>query len=347
MHVLEPESKIIVIGTSAGGMDALTRLLQDLSPDFAPPIFIVQHLSPHSTGSFLVKRLTQITHRPCELAQHGAPFEPGRVYMAPADHHLLIKRSKMLVAKGPHENQFRPAIDPLFRSAAAHFGSAVIGVILTGFMSDGLAGIEAVSRAGGITVVQDPADAEFPDLPRNVLRYLTPSHLVPLTQMGALRSQLAQQPAPPAVEVPRDIKMEAEITERIMTHSNHNHIEDLEKLGSRAPYSCPDCGGALWAVKKSGEVSRFRCQTGHTYTDESLLQGMSSSLEETLWVAMRALEERRNLLLNMAQQHQHLSARWAASQQGRAEEMKVHIERLRNALEISTMADAEAEQKTG
>ena len=328
-------------------MEALTQLLQDLPADFTAPIFIVQHLSPHSTGGFLVKRLTQITHRPCVLAQHGASFEAGMVYMAPADHHLLINGSGMLVAKGPHENQFRPAIDPLFRSAAAHFGPAVIGLILTGFMSDGLAGIEAVSRAGGITVVQDPADAEFPDLPRNVLRYLTPTHVVPLAHIGPLLGRLAALPVPPAGEIPRDIKLEAEITERIMTHSNHNYIEDLEKLGSRAPYSCPDCGGALWAVEKSGEVSRFRCQTGHAYTDESLLQGMSGTLEETLWVAMRALEERRNLLLNMAQQHQHLSARWAASQQERADEMKVHIERLRGVLEISTMADAEAKQKTG
>lgn len=322
-------------------MEALSRILQDLPTDFAAPVFIVQHLSPHSTGSFLVKRLAQISRRPCVLAQHGAPIEPGMVYMAPADHHLLVRKSDLVVAKGPHENQFRPAIDPLFRSAAAHFGPAVIGLILTGFMSDGLAGIEAVSRAGGITVVQDPADAEFPDLPRNVLRYLQPGHLAPLDQMGALLGRLVMQPAPNHTRIPRDIVMEAELTERIMTNSKQNHIQDLEKLGARAPYSCPDCGGALWAVAKSGEVNRFRCHTGHAYTDESLLHSMSSTLEETLWVAMRALEERRNLLLNMAQQHQQVSSRWAASQQGRAEEMKVHIDRLRGLLEQTTEADAE------
>jgi two-component system, chemotaxis family, protein-glutamate methylesterase/glutaminase len=264
-------------------------------------------------------------------------------YMAPADHHLLVRPDRMLVAKGPHENQFRPAIDPLFRSAAAHFGSRAIGVILTGFMSDGLGGIEAIHRAGGITVVQDPGDAEFADLPRNVLRYLTPHHVVPLAGIGALLGQLLNQSPPPSRPVPRDIELEAQITERIMTHGNMNHIEDLEKLGHRAPYSCPDCGGALWEVDKDGGVSRFRCQTGHTYTDESLLNSMSGSLEETLWVAMRALEERRNLLLNMARQHENLSPRWAQSQQDRAEEMKVHVERLRQILEVSTLSDAEAE----
>jgi two-component system chemotaxis response regulator CheB len=324
-------------------MEALTRLLQDLPADFSAPIFIVQHLSPHSTGGFIVKRLAETSQRPCYLAQDGEVFEPGVVYMAPADHHLLVRPGAMVVAKGPHENQFRPAIDPLFRSAAAHFGSRAIGVILTGFMSDGLAGIEAVHRAGGLTVVQDPVDAEFPDLPRNVLRYLNPTHVVPLAQMGDLLTQLVNEPAPVYRETPRDILLEAQITERIMTHGNMNHIEDLEKLGHRAPYSCPDCGGALWEVKKEGEVKRFRCHTGHTYTDESLLTSMSGTLEETLWVAMRALEERRTLLLNMARQHEHISARWANSQQQRADEMKVHIERLRQVLEISTLSDTEAE----
>ncbi len=336
------KNKIIVIGTSAGGMQALCKLVDQLPADLPASIFVVQHLSVDSSVSFLINRLSQHTALTCKAAQHEDTIEPATLYMAPADKHLLLNKDSLIVVRGARENQFRPAIDPMFRSAAAYHGPHVIGVVLTGFMSDGVVGMESVVRSGGTTVVQDPADAEFPQLPLNVIRNVTTDHVVPLTEMGALLTKLVDMPAPESVTVPTDIWQEARITERIMKNSNMTSIEELESIGERAAYSCPDCGGGLWELTQPGTVTRYRCHSGHAYTQDTLLHGMSSSLEETLWVAMRTLEERRNILLNMSQaESSNSNKRWVSLQEERAEEMKVHIERLRELLIKSALSDEE------
>ena len=345
-----PHHNIIVIGTSAGGMEAITRLLAPLPEDLPAALFIVQHLGVESSVAALVNRLKKHTQLTCLVAEHGTHITNGAVYMAPADHHLLLTRDHILVARGPRENQFRPSIDPLFRSAAAFYGSQVIGVILTGFLNDGLVGMDCVKRSGGITVVQDPADAEYPDLPRNVLRHIQADHIKPIDAIGNLLNQLVHQPAMDSVTVPTDIILEAKIAQRIMINSENADISELDKLGNRVPYSCPDCGGALWELtQKNSSVPRFRCHTGHAYTDQTLLQGMNSALEETLWVAMRNLEERRSMLLNMATQNgQNFgNNKWANIQRERADEMKIHIERIRRILEASTVSDAEHHREAG
>lgn len=342
----QPAHAIVVIGTSAGGMEALQRLLAQLPENLPAALFIVQHLSVDSSAEFLVGRLNKFTGLDCVVAHHHDPIRMGRVYMAPADQHLLLQKGKLIVAKGPRENQFRPSIDPLFRSAAAHYGSQVISVILTGFMNDGLAGTEAVRRSGGITIVQDPADAEFPDLPRNVLRHLQPDYQVPVHEMGALIAKLVHQPASDAITAPQDIRLEAEIAERVMTKSHMTSIEDLEKIGHRSPYSCPECGGGLWELTRESGVHRFRCHSGHAFTNDSLLEGMNAALEETLWVAMRTLEERRTILLNMASQERSGNTKWTETQRQRADEMKVHIERIRAVLQQSSLADTIHKRKT-
>jgi two-component system, chemotaxis family, protein-glutamate methylesterase/glutaminase len=328
-----PELKIIVIGTSAGGMQALCRLLAKLPANLNAAVFIVQHLGADSSTPFLVKRLGSYTKLPCQVAEHMKPIESGTVYMAQADMQLLVKERVMLVVRGPRENQFRPSIDTLFRSASAYHGPRTVGIILTGFMSDGVVGMECIKRSGGITLVQDPKDAEFSVLPQNVVRQIKVDHVVAIDDMGHLLNQLVQQPSFNAVAVPSDIWQEAQITERIMTNSNMSNIEDLEQAGERTSYTCPDCGGGLWELTQSGTVKRYRCHSGHAYNQESLLRGMSDALEETLWVAMRNLEERRNILLHMSQGEVDKSSRsWATKQEERAEEMKVHIERLRELL---------------
>jgi two-component system, chemotaxis family, protein-glutamate methylesterase/glutaminase len=343
----QPGHSIVVIGTSAGGMGALERLLVQLPENLPAALFIVQHLGIDSSAEFLMSRLNKFTGLTCVVARHNDSIRKGTVYMAPADKHLLLKQDKLLVAKGPRENQFRPSIDPLFRSAAAHYGSQVISVILTGFMNDGVAGTDAVRRAGGVTIVQDPADAEFPDLPRNVLRHIHPHYQVPISEMGALITRLASQPAPDSITVPQDIKLEADLAERVMTKSNMTNIEDLEKLGNRSPYSCPECGGGLWELTREGGVHRFRCHSGHAYTTDSLIAGMNEALEETLWIAMRTLEERRTILLNMASQTTNGNSKWTQTQRERAEEMKVHIERIRAVLQQSSVADTEEKRMAG
>ncbi|WP_162054217.1 chemotaxis protein CheB [Pontibacter pamirensis] len=340
--------KIIVIGTSAGGMQALTLLLSKLPADLPAALFIVQHLSKDSSAPFLVKRLSQYTKLTCKVAEHQQTFEAGTVYMAPPDRHLLLKGNEMLVTRGPRENQFRPSIDPLFRSAAAYHGASVTGVILTGFMSDGVVGMESIKRSGGATVVQDPEYAEYPALPNNVIRQIKTDHVVPVKEMGKILVELANQADEGSVTVPTDIWQEALIAERVMNNSGMSSIEELEKAGSRSPYSCPDCGGGLWELSQQNTIKRFRCHSGHAYTKDSLLDGMSSALEETLWVALRTLEERRNILVQMSQaDNDRGNRRWATLQEERADEMKVHVERLRELLAKTALADEDRINEVG
>ncbi|MCC9138637.1 chemotaxis protein CheB [Pontibacter silvestris] len=334
--------KVIVIGTSAGGMQALCKLLVNIPDGLPAAIFIVQHLSVDSSAPFLVQRLSQYTTLNCKVAEHEATIEPGTIYMAPADRHLLVNNEKMLVVRGPRENQFRPGIDPLFRSAAAYFGVNAIGLILTGFMSDGVLGMEFIKRSGGTTLVQEPQDAEFPALPLNVIRQVAADYVVPLDEMGALLADLTHKEVSESVTVPADIRQEAQTAERIMTNSTMTSIQDLEEAGNRSPYSCPECGGGLWDLSQPGTIMRYRCHSGHAYSKETLLLGMDNHLEETLWVALRTLEERRNILLNMSQgETDKGNRRWTTIQEERAEEMKTHIERLRSILSKNTLSDEE------
>ncbi|GAB3812884.1 chemotaxis protein CheB [Pontibacter rugosus] len=340
--------KVIVIGTSAGGMQALVTLLSKLPADLPAAIFIVQHLSSDSSASFLVKRMGDNTKLCCKVAEHKAKITAGTVYMAPADRHLLLTEEEMLVVRGPRENQFRPAIDPLFRSAAAYFGAGATGVILTGFMSDGLVGVEAIRRSGGATVVQSPDDAEFPALPQNVLRKVNVDYVVNLDEMANVLIELAHRDMSRSVTVPTDIWQEAQITERVMSNSVMSSIEELQKIGNHTSYTCPECGGGLWELSQQGTVKRFRCHTGHAFSHDSLLHSMSNSLEETLWVAMRTLEERRNILLHMSQNETDKgNRRWASAQEERAEEMKVHIERLRELLAKAALSEEDKLGKLG
>jgi len=338
--MLESDLKVIVIGTSAGGMQALERLLAPLPENLRAAIFVVQHLSVDSSAPFLVKRLNRCTKLHCTVASHEQSIAQATVYLAPPDMHLLLKDEKMLVVRGPRENQFRPAIDPLFRSAAAYFGASTIGVILTGFMSDGVIGMNAIKRSGGYTVVQDPQDAEFPPLPLNVLRNIDIDYIVPVDGMAELLVTLSRQPKKDSVTVPEDIRKEAQIAERVMTNSAKTSIEDLDDAGNRSAYSCPECGGGLWDMSPANTVSRFRCHSGHAYSKDTLLVSMDNHLEETLWVAMRTLEERRNILLQVSQgESDKGNGRRATIQEDRAEEMKVHVERLRELLAKSALSD--------
>ncbi|MDX5423068.1 MAG: chemotaxis protein CheB [Hymenobacteraceae bacterium] len=344
----ETNKKIIVIGASAGGMQALTRLLAKLPESLEASVFIVLHLSSDSSSAFLAKRLGQFTTLSCKVVEHLKPIEPGTVYMAQADMQLLLKENVMLVTRGPRENQFRPSIDTLFRSAAAYHGANTTGVILTGFMTDGVVGMEHIKRSGGITVVQSPADAEFPVLPQNVLQKVEVDHVVTLDEMGELLADLVKRGSSSARAVPSDIWQEAQIAERIMTNSNMSSIEDLENAGQRTQYTCPECGGSLWEISQPGTMKRYRCHSGHAFNQSSLLHSMNDALEETLWVALRNLEERRNIMLHISQSDSDSGRkRWASMQEDRAEEMKVHIERLRELLARVSHADDDPIEEAG
>jgi two-component system, chemotaxis family, protein-glutamate methylesterase/glutaminase len=229
-------SHIIVIGTSAGGLEALDEVIGQLPAGLQASIFIVQHMAAEATGDALLHRLGSHSLK-CKLASDGESFKNGNVYIAPADYHLLVKKKRLLVTKGARENRYRPSIDPLFRSAAVAYSSSVIGVILTGMLDDGTAGLIAIKKCGGVTVVQDPKDAAYPEMPQSALNNLKVDHCVPLSKMGLLLERLVQEPPGKSRPIPDDIRTEAEIAERVLSD-----IAQVNTLGSQVPYNCPTAG---------------------------------------------------------------------------------------------------------
>ncbi len=285
---------IVVIGTSAGGLEALDKLVGQLPLGIPASIFIVQHMGPETTAAALMATLGKYRAFDCKLAANGDRFQSQRVYVCPPDYHLLIKKNHLLVSKGARENRYRPGIDPLFRSAAATYGSRVIGVLLTGMLDDGTAGLIAVKKCGGVTVVQDPSDAAYPDMPRNALHNAPVDYCVPLSEMGFLLKKLTHEHASRNKRVPTDIKTEALTAERVLSD-----VAQVSTLGDQVPYNCPNCGGVLWKIATTKSL-RFRCHTGHSYTANALLTGQNEKVEETLWASLRMFEERKNLLNTMA-----------------------------------------------
>ena len=310
---------IIVIGTSAGGLEALDQLVRQLPADIPAAVFIVQHLAPEVSGEALVHQLGRHASFQCKLAGDGEVFRPGRIYIAPPDNHLLIKGNRLLVTKGARENRNRPGIDPLFRSAAVTHGPHVIGVILTGMLDDGTAGLIAIRKCGGVTVVQDPAEAAYPAMPQSALANLKVDHCVRLADMGKLLDRLSREPAGKRKPIPADVKTEAIIAERILSD-----VSAVDGLGELVPYNCPNCGGVLWEMDQP-VVKRFRCHTGHSFTAASLLASQTERIEETLWMALRMFEERKNLL--NSQPPARGGARGATAE--RIREAESHIQRIR------------------
>jgi two-component system chemotaxis response regulator CheB len=319
--------QVVVIGTSAGGLHALTDLLSQLRQDFPAPVLVVQHISADATGNVLLDALKRTTKLNCRHASSKTILEPGHLYLAPSDHHLMIDGGKkILVTKGATENRSRPAIDPLFRSAAVAFRNRVIGILLTGYLDDGTAGLIAIHRCGGVCIVQDPADAEYPDMPTNALNQLTPDHILPIAEMGGILYQLMSRKIGKPGPVPEDITIEARIAERVLSD-----LPSVNALGDQVPFNCPNCGGVLWKIGKE-DTLRYRCHTGHAYTAASLLAEQSKKIEETMWVALRMFEERKNLLTTIAKQSRGANSRSAAERASTSDE---HINRIKAILKAT------------
>lgn len=320
-------SKVVVIGASAGGLGALKKLIVQLPDTFPLPILIVRHISPDATGNVLLNELNKLNTLKCHHAKSGISMKSGNLYLAPSDHHLLIGgNQKMLVTKGAHENRSRPAIDPLFRSAAVTFGTGVIGILLTGYLDDGTAGMKAIKRCGGICIVQDPEEAEYPDMPRNALNNVKIDHCLPIAKMGSLLLKLAPQKTVRQKAVPKDVLIEAKIAERVLSD-----LSSVNEVGEQVPFNCPGCGGVLWQVGKDTDL-RFRCHTGHAYTAAYLLAEQTNKIEETMWTALRMFEERKNLLTEMARGEKGVGSRTALE---RAKLSQVHIDRIRAILKTT------------
>jgi len=295
-----PGKDIVVIGTSAGGINALQTLLAALPAEFPAAMFIVLHSSADAPG-VLAPLLDAAGPLPVTYARHGDSIEPRRVYVAPPDHHLIIVPGKVELSRGPRENRFRPAIDPLFRSAAQTYGPRVIGVILTGGLDDGTNGLLTIKQLGGTAVVQDPSEALAPSMPLSALRHVKVDYTVRLAELAPLLVRLAATPAD-AVEggfaVPEKVKIEVNIA-----RENNAREAGVWSLGEPSKYACPECHGVLLQIDGSAPL-RFRCHTGHAYTMESLLSEMDEVIEDSLWNAIRALEERAMLIQHASQVHE-------------------------------------------
>ncbi|RYD98200.1 MAG: chemotaxis protein CheB [Sphingobacteriales bacterium] len=319
---------IVVVGASAGGLQSVIELVAQLRDEMNVSVFVVLHIPKLSLTEALVSRLQAMTTYLCKLGEDDEAIQARHVYLAPPDIHLLVSEEKKIVlGYGPAENRWRPSIDMLFRSAAAANNSRVIGIILSGLMQDGTAGMEAIRRSGGTLLVQDPAEAEYPDMPRSVLQNMEVDYKVSLTQMGAVLAEKTSNGGPPEHEVPYDIAMEARISQRLASD-----IETLREIGEQSPFSCPDCGGGLYYVN-SKEVNHYRCHVGHSYTEGDLLFCMTKTLEGTLWTALRMMEERRLLLKRMAQEESEKGWTHSANlKKSREAEMASHIQRLKDLL---------------
>ena len=286
-------NQLVVIGASAGGVRALSALAERLPPDFPAPVLVVLHIGAHR--SILAEILDRAGPLSAEQARHGQHIDAGRIYVAAPDHHLLVIDDTLHLSRGAKEHHARPAIDPLFLSAALARGRRAIGVLLTGRLDDGTAGLQAIKACGGTAVVQDPADAEVPDMPASALRHVEIDHSVPLADMPHLLTSLASRPldasasrAPP----------EPLVHEQALFLAKGDPMEHLAKLGSPSPYTCPDCHGGLWEVT-GARPRRFRCHTGHAFSVRTLQQTMADAADESLWNARRALQERLLLLRDM------------------------------------------------
>jgi two-component system chemotaxis response regulator CheB len=287
---------IIVIGTSAGGFTALQRLVAMLPADLPAAVFIVWHMSPDMQG-ILPGVLNKLHTLP---ALHAVDFEPiqmGRIYVAPPDRHLLLEKDHVRITRGPKENRFRPAVDPLFRSAAYVHGARVIGVVLSGGLDDGSAGLWTIKDRGGLAVVQDPLDAEVPSMPENALRAVQVDYKVPVTDMAALLTELVAEPVNPLIITTMDEqeKTRREVNIALGENALDNNLADFTAF---SPYTCPECHGVLSAMKE-GELMRYRCHTGHAFSTDSLLANITEKTEESLWSAMRSIQESVMLLNHM------------------------------------------------
>ncbi len=322
---------MIVVGTSAGGMNALIEFVSHLNVEMDAAVFIVMHLSRTSISDFLVHRLQPHTTLPCELAKENAGIQKGHIYIAAPNAHLLVKKNKIILGHGPEENRWRPSIDVLFRSAAAAFSTRVIGVVLTGSLDDGTTGMLAIKRSGGTCIVQDPNEAEYPDMPLSVLDNMEVDHCISLSQMGDVIFKVTQT-LPEEIPAPKDVIIESEIAERVVVD-----YENVKQIGEKSIYACPDCGGGLWGIEaEKGNTNRYRCHIGHSYSEKDLVVKQGEILESTLWVALRIMEERGTLLKKMEDDNNKKGfSKMATSYREKFEVIQHHVDQMKDVLYAS------------
>ena len=364
---------LIAVGASAGGMSTLTRLLAQLPADLPAAICVVLHLAPQSPG-VLAQIIGRDSALPASQVKEDTDLELGHVYVAPPNRHLLVEPGRLRLWYGPRENRTRPAIDPLFRSAADAYGARVVGVVLTGALDDGTFGLKAIKRAGGIAVVQDPEEAPYPSMPQSALDYVPGvDYMLPVAEMGDVLDHLARTPIapPPSTSPMRPSSRPSSDDPQVSsppsgdepipyaaaradvdahpgndTTAGPRAMAEKEEENHLVNMGCPACGGPLEEL--SAEALRsYRCHEGHRYTAQALLAGQDEAAERALWVALRTLEERHRMLRRMAHDAQKGGRpRMADRYEERAGETQRHAEKIRTLLShfTSPLADGPPER---
>jgi two-component system chemotaxis response regulator CheB len=297
-----PERDIVVIGASAGGLAAFRTIVSALPAALPAALCVVQHL-PASGPSLLPELLSAVSPLAARQPGDGEAIRHGQIYVAPPDHHLVIQPGHLHLVRGPKENGFRPAIDATLRSAARAYGPRVIGVILTGMLDDGTAGLLAVKRHRGLAIVQEPREAAYPSMPESARRYVEVDVVCPVGEIADWLIRLIAAGAPSEEEIVMDERTEIEAG---ISALDRAALQRADQLGTPSPFSCPDCGGVL-AEYYDGELLRFRCQVGHAFSPASFFAHQTDELDGSLWAAFRALDERANLASRLAEEARRLN----------------------------------------
>lgn len=288
--------RIVTIGTSAGGVEALSAIVSRLPADLAAPVLIVMHVGNHR--SILPALLAARSQLPVRHAVDGDRLSSGTVLVAPPDRHVMVERgldgARVRLSHGPKENHTRPAIDVLFRSCAEQFGELTIGVVLTGFLDDGSTGLHAIKACGGVAIVQDPATALAPSMPQSALEAVEADYVMPLDEIAdKLVELVGSLRLPPPRPLPSWVTMEN------AQQRQEAGAEALEQHGKATRATCPDCGGTLYTIGDQ-PFAHYRCHTGHAFGMHTLLHQQEAALEAAVWTAVRTLQEREHVLEQLA-----------------------------------------------
>jgi two-component system chemotaxis response regulator CheB len=319
---------IVVVGGSAGGIAPIQRVISALPDSFPAAVLVAIHTA--AEGPHLLSDVfSRMSSLPVAYAVDGERIRKSRIYLAPPDRHLLVDNQRIRLSTGPRENRHRPAIDPLFRSAARAYGPRVVAILFSGLLDDGTAGLTVVTRYGGVTIVQDPGEALFSAMPQNAVRNDSPRYVLPVRKIAATLLALVangRRQQPGADHPDSKLNNEVKIAEIDMAAIEHN------KPGVPSVYSCPECNGTLWEIRE-GKILRFRCRVGHAYGAESLLASKNEELESALWTALRTLEEKAALHRRLSEDAtRKQNSRIARQFRQTAEDLQLQAQTIRKVL---------------
>lgn len=319
---------IVVVGASAGGVQALSRFVAEFPREFSGAVFVVLHIAP--SGSVLPSILDRRSELAASHAVEGETIQPGRIYVAPPDRHLLLEPDRVRVLTGPRQSGHRPGIDALFRSAAWAYADRVVGVLLSGTLDDGTLGLQAIKRDGGLSLVQDPADALYKSMPQSAIAHDSPDLIGTAAELGQFVVELAANGTDDSASAMVRGGDEARPLLRVEDALEGN-VDTRD--GELAPYTCPECNGSLWEVNE-GELIRFRCRVGHSYTEEAMLAAQGTAVEAALWNGYRALQERIALKRRLSERLAQRGAAAAAQRlEHEARQAEEHAEVMRQVVE--------------